>query len=274
MSLNGYSVADAVSRIGTRGGSYTEPFHTDKASKIIAAAARTGVRVKSPVGEKPTKVDVGVTVARPPFESMWIELEFLDGGREAFAVWHTANPDGGGTVQMFSVMPSSIDTAPQPVFGTYGVYLHGPDGVLTEHGFPHESQETVTFLGKTLGMGYGEIYADQFAHCIFAIALMNCKNVSLVDAPLRVKPPSKKQRRKRTPALTFKTIKLPGGSSSGGEGTGEPGETARHIVRGNFATYTDDNPLFGNITGTFWRPAHVRGKTKHGIVQKDYEVVA
>lgn len=34
-----------------------------------------------------------------------------------------------------------------------------------------------------------------------------------------------------------------------------------HIVRGHFATYTDDAPLFGKYTGTYWRPAHARGVT-------------
>lgn len=34
-----------------------------------------------------------------------------------------------------------------------------------------------------------------------------------------------------------------------------------HIVRGNFATYTDEAPLFGKYTGTFFRHAHARGVT-------------
>ncbi|MCA0455678.1 MAG: hypothetical protein LCI00_17005 [Chloroflexi bacterium] len=42
--------------------------------------------------------------------------------------------------------------------------------------------------------------------------------------------------------------------------------------RGNFATYTDDKPLFGKYTGTFWRPATAVGEVKNGVVIKDYEV--
>lgn len=48
---------------------------------------------------------------------------------------------------------------------------------------------------------------------------------------------------------------------------------ALHICRGNFATYTDDHPLFGKLTGRFWRPSHTRGKVDAGVVVKDYSVV-
>ena len=47
---------------------------------------------------------------------------------------------------------------------------------------------------------------------------------------------------------------------------------ALHICRGHFATYTENNPLFGKLKGTFWKPAHVRGSIEDGIVDKDYRV--
>lgn len=49
---------------------------------------------------------------------------------------------------------------------------------------------------------------------------------------------------------------------------------ALHICRGHFATYTEDAPLFGRVTGTFWRPQHVRGSKSAGAVVKDYNVKA
>ncbi len=45
-----------------------------------------------------------------------------------------------------------------------------------------------------------------------------------------------------------------------------------HLRRGNFATYTDEAPLFGKYAGTFWRPATVVGNEKNGVVVKDYKV--
>ena len=47
---------------------------------------------------------------------------------------------------------------------------------------------------------------------------------------------------------------------------------ALHICRGHFVTYTPKHPLFGKYVGTFWKPDHVRGNAKNGIVLKDYKV--
>lgn len=46
-----------------------------------------------------------------------------------------------------------------------------------------------------------------------------------------------------------------------------------HIVRGNFATYTDEAPLFGKYTGTFFRPSHARGITGDTPKPKNYRIV-
>ena len=40
---------------------------------------------------------------------------------------------------------------------------------------------------------------------------------------------------------------------------------------GHFATYTDEAPLFGKFTGTYWRRPTKRGAKRHGEVIKDYE---
>lgn len=57
--------------------------------------------------------------------------------------------------------------------------------------------------------------------------------------------------------------------------TGQSGRTRdAHIVRGHFATYTDEKPLFGRLTGTFFKPAHVRGLTEGDMPKaKNYRIV-
>ena len=45
-----------------------------------------------------------------------------------------------------------------------------------------------------------------------------------------------------------------------------------HTVRGHFAHYTADAPLFGKYVGTWWRPWHVRGNPDHGVVVSDYKL--
>jgi hypothetical protein len=107
-----------------------------------------------------------------------------------------------------------------------------------------------------------------------ALRLMHVKNVDVVDKPTRKR--GKKQRRLRPDQLIqWKTLEVrPGGvSESAGSGSGES-LTAHHIVRGHFATYTADKPLFGKYVGTYWREAHARGDRKAGEVAKDYRVAA
>lgn len=45
---------------------------------------------------------------------------------------------------------------------------------------------------------------------------------------------------------------------------------ALHMVRGHFATYTEDAPLLGKFVGTVWRAPHWRGLEDEGVVTKDY----
>jgi len=47
-----------------------------------------------------------------------------------------------------------------------------------------------------------------------------------------------------------------------------------HMCRGHVRRYTDDRPLFGKYSGTFYIPAHVKGKMENGIIAKDYELKA
>ena len=47
---------------------------------------------------------------------------------------------------------------------------------------------------------------------------------------------------------------------------------ALHICRAHFAHYTEEHPLFGKYAGTFYKPMHVRGHLKEGMVIKDYDI--
>lgn len=83
-----------------------------------------------------------------------------------------------------------------------------------------------------------------------------------------------KGRRNESPRITYHVLSITDtivkrqGEESSGEYPGVP----KHIVRGNFAHYTEEAPLFGKFTGTFWRPMHIRGEAKHGIVGKEYAI--
>lgn len=117
----------------------------------------------------------------------------------------------------------------------------------------------------------------QFAfHSSFlAISLMHCKNVVKVPAPPPPVPVIKQWERRGRPFLKEYTLDIhpmkrvlatEGGMATNGI------KKALHICRGHFATYTDDNPLFGKVTGTFWKPMHTRGSSEIGEIKKDYRI--
>lgn len=110
---------------------------------------------------------------------------------------------------------------------------------------------------------------------MFALSLVNCKNVKVVDIPA-----SRQQRRmaerKGQPVITYKELIIDAfrnqvRQEAQGAGGNEI-KRALHICRGHFATYGDDNPLFGKHTGMFWRPMHMRGHKESGQVHKTYKV--
>lgn len=112
---------------------------------------------------------------------------------------------------------------------------------------------------------------------LLASSFMHCRNVRLMkDEP----PPrlSRRHERKHGFPLTArytllidpmrKVLEREGEASGGGL------PKALHICRGHFKTYTEEKPLFGKRTGTYWWPQTVRGAKKHGEVVKDYAVKA
>jgi len=112
---------------------------------------------------------------------------------------------------------------------------------------------------------------------LLAVCFMHCKNVKRRD----VAPPAplnrKWERKHGRPLVRYHVLDInPMREVLDGEGgAGEHGlRKALHICRGHFATYTDSAPLFGRVTGTFWKPQHVRGSARNGVVLKDYRVLA
>ena len=107
---------------------------------------------------------------------------------------------------------------------------------------------------------------------LHSINLLHCKNIELVIEPL-----TRQQRRQkeRKSGIIYKVLAIKEGDKSyryldhGHNGS----KKALHLCRGHFRTYTDEAPLFGRVTGTFWIPAHVKGAKENGEVVKDYKVI-
>jgi hypothetical protein len=114
-----------------------------------------------------------------------------------------------------------------------------------------------------------------FLTAFMTISFMHCKNV-----PITCVEPNKLVNRQRskaglTPFLRYHTINIDPMRATGRDGSdanGDGFQKALHICRGHFSTYTEERPLFGKVSGTFWVPSHVRGSAKNGVVISDYNV--
>jgi len=102
--------------------------------------------------------------------------------------------------------------------------------------------------------------------------LLSCKNIESED----IHPPSKvnaKRRKKgKKPLYSYKVLNMT--RSKGKTDLSKPhqgGSNRVHLCRGHFKTYTEDNPLFGNLTGTYWWQPQARGNKKRGVAMKRYD---
>jgi len=123
-----------------------------------------------------------------------------------------------------------------------------------------------------------EMY-DTYVHLMrdvymLALSFANCKNIVKSESK-ELAPKAKWTRRMKVPEFRYHVLSI---NYSGkkrttiGPTAGDGPGKALHIVRGNFATYTADKPLFGRVVGRVWRPAHASGSEKFGTVDKDYKL--
>lgn len=111
---------------------------------------------------------------------------------------------------------------------------------------------------------------------ITALNLLHCKNVNVVES--KIPPKLIKARSRRNKAYFEKTYTIaiePMKKALNEEGKAQSVgiNQAFHICRGHFRTYDESSKgLFGRYHGTFWVPAHTRGDTKIGKINKTYEM--
>lgn len=118
------------------------------------------------------------------------------------------------------------------------------------------------------------VFADVLPF-LFALSLTHCRNVELVERELPL-PVIKKRKERGIPIFKFKqlVIKPVGGKQVIGNGQRSPGGGMMplHFVRAHFRHYTEERPLFGKHSGTYFVGLHTRGKSDNGEVVKVYKV--
>lgn len=243
----------------------------------------------------------------PPFRTMWIEarspqkkniggiLSPLEGKPASYGMFvQSYRANGGGWLMLASVFAQFKNQPPCGPLGTLvvrcddqGAFDYIPAGEYELFGKkmrfedPYDGQGIPTLsyipVSDPLAPVFIQASIDTAKPLFMALTFMHCKNVrsEVVDPPLAL---SRKWQRKTGRALVRyrqldiepmrEVLRRDGGVEVHGIGK------ALHICRGHFATYTDEAPLFGRVTGTFWKEQHVRGSAKHGAVVKDYNVKA
>lgn len=139
-------------------------------------------------------------------------------------------------------------------------------------------EENVSDLIEAFGEGIDVFMFNDMLQPLFATcAFMHCRNVEIIDEPLtRQQSRFKKRQKKKGRDVTYfnildlypfrRQIVKDGDSISTGV------KRAMHMVRGHFATYTEEAPLFGHTVGSVWKPAHARGHQSEGKIVSDYEI--
>lgn len=162
-------------------------------------------------------------------------------------------------------------------------------GILTDYGLEliddliragkreYQREEAYSRLRRIIASHCAHYY---FTPVLLANAFAHCKNVKISEMPPEPQRPLKNSQKRRgvqqVPHYSYHVLDIePMKEVLRTEGQSEKTGLTRalHICRGHFATYTDEKPLFGRVTGTFWKPMHVRGSIKAGIAAKDYNVL-
>jgi hypothetical protein len=114
---------------------------------------------------------------------------------------------------------------------------------------------------------------SQFSITWVTFALMHVKNIELIDQPISRQV---RRRKERKGEPFYKVLSLEPFKKQVRNEARETGQTemqrALHLCRGHFVTYSEERPLFGKYSGTYWKPAHMRGSANNGEVVKDYKI--
>jgi hypothetical protein len=148
--------------------------------------------------------------------------------------------------------------------GQFPILFVAGDGRLVQATTPHRLSEDD---------GRGEAVAQAIAIVGLGISFGHCKNVRTEE--VEVRRPGNWHVNTGVPVYKYRTLHIdPMKETLRREGRSDDVGLARalHICRGHFATYSEESPLFGRYSGTFWKPQHVRGKATAGVVVKDYAV--
>ncbi|WP_143711742.1 hypothetical protein [Paenarthrobacter aurescens] len=131
-------------------------------------------------------------------------------------------------------------------------------------GSPFGDSKSMSTIGYDAEEGYPPA-VEAMNRVFFALALMNCRNVTLRERGTG---------KLKTSAQTgdaFHEVIIDGNTRGSVGPGGEPeGAGRRHLARGHFKTFSEDAPLLGKHVGTYWWGWQLRGQEGSGVIEKTY----
>jgi hypothetical protein len=108
------------------------------------------------------------------------------------------------------------------------------------------------------------------------VTFLNIKNIHVKSSVFDGITKRQKRINRLIGGLVYHTLHVskPGKQYDATDNGEYAGTMPLHLCRGHVRRYTDERPLFGKYSGTFYIPAHVKGKMENGIIAKDYELKA
>ncbi|MGA3074155.1 MAG: hypothetical protein ABSG56_10730 [Bryobacteraceae bacterium] len=206
----------------------------------------------------PLSLDVFPNV-KPSFPQMWFEFQTSTGQKGA--VW---------AIDFDSCWALTLwDNEDNKLKLTNSWWVEqDPTGKLLLKGFIPGANETQEELEQVISAPTVLVLLTQ--------DLMHCKNIVLErqEKPPKLVKSFKRKHEGKEPAvysvININPMRTVIRKAGGVEKTGV--RRAYGIIRGNFAVYTTERPLFGKVAGRFFRKAHHVGDPAIGIKKSDYKV--
>jgi hypothetical protein len=215
-------------------------------------------------GQKFSWIQKQTTNIRPPFDRMILE------SRHNAGLWGVFIQVAGHYFTANLMESSDVSGKVGSAVG-WQISINPDGSYLTDTMTHRASLDLHPQRERLLQVAMGRLWI-----ALMAINFMHCRNVDLVDHVAAPAVHPRKKHLKEQPGVVYKTIVIkPMSAVQVSETSSAGGETiprSAHIVRGHFATYSEDKPLLGKYVGTFWRPSHVRGSQDAGEIVKDYRI--
>jgi hypothetical protein len=249
-------------------------------------------------GPGPTDVSDLVSVARPPFDAMWVDVQHASNNVGLYAWGVHFVVDEAGRVAAVDESGTHIGNRPGDkwiVNATIYVEWRKNDPVgpvatfvlpLNAEGRLHEidTEGRGAIFGRAVeipGVPEDAIYEasmafnDPLVAGLLAISFMHCKNVDVREERPDKAVTRRRERRHGIPLTRYYVLDIAPMTTvlaTEGDAATTGLRNALHICRGHFKTFSPEAPLFGRLTGTYWWAAQVRGDASQGTVEKDYRI--